>query len=71
MGRKLSIKKKHKRKKQIAYNFLTVPRGGQYQIRLADGTEVWLNSESQLKYPVSFTKGKPRQVELVYGEAYF
>ena len=55
----------------IANNYLTVPRGGQYQITLADGTEVWLNSESQLKYPVSFQKGEVRKVELVYGEAYF
>ncbi|WP_299672525.1 FecR family protein [uncultured Polaribacter sp.] len=56
---------------QITYNTLTIPRGGQFQITLADGTQVWLNSASQIKYPVAFTKGEPRQVELVYGEAYF
>jgi len=56
---------------KIAYNYLTIPRGGQFQLTLSDGTKVWLNSESQLKYPVSFTDGKSRQVELVYGEAYF
>ena len=56
---------------EIAYNYLTIPRGGQFNIVLADGTEVWLNSESQLKYPVSFTDGITREVELVYGEAYF
>ena len=55
----------------VAYNFLTVPRGGQFQIKLADGTLVWLNSDSKLKYPVAFAKGKTRQVELLYGEAYF
>jgi ferric-dicitrate binding protein FerR (iron transport regulator) len=55
----------------VAYNTLTIPRGGQFSITLADGTQVWLNSESQLKYPVSFTDGETRQVELVYGEAYF
>ncbi|MEM9143830.1 MAG: FecR domain-containing protein [Bacteroidota bacterium] len=53
------------------YNYLTIPRGGQFQIKLADGSLVWLNSESQLKYPVEFPKGEAREVELVYGEAYF
>jgi hypothetical protein len=52
-------------------NTLTIPRGGQFYIKMSDGTKVWLNSESQLKYPVSFTDGESRQVELVYGEAYF
>ena len=55
----------------IAYNYLTTPSGAQYFIELSDGTQVWLNSESQLKYPVNFRKGKTREVELVYGEAYF
>lgn len=57
--------------KKIAYNYLTIPRGGEYQLTLSDGTKVWLNSESQIKYPVAFTKGNLRQVELIYGEAYF
>lgn len=56
---------------EVTYNYLTIPRGGQFHIVLSDGTEVWLNSESQLKYPVSFIDGETRQVELVYGEAYF
>lgn len=56
---------------EIAYNYLTIPRGGQFHIKLADGTLVWLNSESQLKYPVAFIEGETRNVELVYGEAYF
>lgn len=55
----------------LKYNFLTVPRGGQYYVELADGTGVWLNSDSKLKYPTSFIKGETRKVELVYGEAYF
>ncbi|GAA3605135.1 DUF4974 domain-containing protein [Flavivirga amylovorans] len=55
----------------ITYNYLTIPRGGQFQLTLSDGTQVWLNSESRLKYPVAFNKGETRQVELVYGEAYF
>ncbi|WP_066219612.1 FecR family protein [Formosa haliotis] len=50
---------------------MTIPRGGQYHLVLSDNTEVWLNSESQLKYPVNFIEGKVREVELVYGEAYF
>lgn len=53
------------------YNYLTVPRGGQFSVALSDGTQIWLNSESKLKYPVAFVKGEPRLVELVYGEAYF
>ena len=57
--------------KKIAYNYLTTPRGGQFFVELSDGTKVWLNSESRLKYPVSFLDNEPRKVELVYGEAYF
>ncbi|WP_067151557.1 FecR family protein [Pseudotamlana agarivorans] len=56
---------------EIKYNYLTIPRGGQFYIELSDGTKVWLNSETQLKYPVSFTEKAIRQVELIYGEAYF
>ncbi|GAA3650972.1 FecR family protein [Flavivirga jejuensis] len=55
----------------ISYNYLTVPRGGKFEVKLADDTQVWLNSESELKYPVTFKKGETRQVVLVYGEAYF
>ncbi|KAA5825125.1 FecR family protein [Algibacter amylolyticus] len=53
------------------YNYLTIPRGGQFFVKLSDGTQVWLNSESQLKYPVKFKEGESRIVELVYGEGYF
>jgi ferric-dicitrate binding protein FerR (iron transport regulator) len=55
----------------ISNNLLTIPRGGQFFVQLSDSTKVWLNSESQLKYPVAFVDGETRQVELVYGEAYF
>lgn len=53
------------------FNFLKIPRGGRFFMELEDGTKVWLNSESKIKYPVSFTKGETRIVELIYGEAYF
>ena len=56
---------------KIAYNYLTVPRGGQFFVKLADGTKVWLNSESKLKYPVHFIRAQSRVVELLYGEAFF
>ena len=50
-------------------NSIQTPRGGQYEVILADGTKVWLNSASSLSYPTTFT-GKNRQV-LLKGEAYF
>lgn len=54
---------------KIMYNTITTPRGGQYQLVLADGSKVWLNAESSLKFPVAFT-GRERKVELT-GEGYF
>ncbi|MFY0253814.1 FecR family protein [Chitinophaga sp. 30R24] len=53
----------------LAYNTLTTPRGGQFQVILPDGTKVWLNATSSLKFPVAFT-GSQRDVTLK-GEAYF
>jgi len=55
--------------KAIAYNKIATPRGGQYQVNLADGTKVWLNAASTLRFPVAFNKTE-RVVELT-GEAYF
>ena len=48
---------------------IEVPKGGEYQLKLSDGTEVWLNSDSKLTYPLQFKKSK-RKVNLL-GEAYF
>lgn len=48
---------------------LSVPRGGEYQVVLSDGTKVWLNADSKLSYPQSFAKNQ-REVTLT-GEAYF
>lgn len=70
-GKEIVYETKKRNTKEVAYNYLTIPRGGQFFIKLSDGTEVWLNSESKLKYPVSFIDGAIRKVELVYGEAYF
>jgi transmembrane sensor len=56
-------------KTDIAFNTLSTPNAGQYQLRLPDGTGVWLNNSSSLRYPVSFA-GSDRTVFL-NGEGYF
>lgn len=52
-----------------AYHTLTIPRGGEYILKLSDGTKVWLNAETELSYPARF-EASSRQVFLK-GEAYF
>ncbi|WP_018336585.1 FecR family protein [Butyricimonas synergistica] len=54
---------------QLAYNEIIVPAGERFSLRLSDGTKVWINSESSLRYPVRFGKGR-REVE-VRGNVYF
>nr|WP_255695635.1 FecR family protein [Pedobacter sp. MC2016-14] len=54
----------------LEYNTLETPNGGKFEIMLPDGTHVWMNAGSRLKYPVSFASLKERRIEL-QGEAYF
>lgn len=54
---------------ELVYNEMRVPRGGEFKVKLQDGTLVYLNSDSELRYPVRFV-GKERRVYLS-GEAYF
>ncbi|MBW7840774.1 MAG: FecR domain-containing protein [Chitinophagaceae bacterium] len=53
----------------ISYNTITTPKGGQYQLELADGSKVWLNAASSLTFPTAFS-GAQRNVKMK-GEAYF
>jgi ferric-dicitrate binding protein FerR (iron transport regulator) len=59
----------NKENEPVTYNTLIIPRGGEFVLKLSDGTTVMLNSESELKYPVRFY-GSERRVYLK-GEAYF
>lgn len=54
---------------EVLYNTLATPRGGQYQLVLPDGSRVWLNAASSIRYPTAFA-GSTRQVDIT-GEAYF
>jgi len=56
-------------KEKISYNSIIIPKGGEYNLTLSDGSKIWLNSNSKLRYPTKFS-GKERIVELE-GEAYF
>lgn len=54
---------------ELVYNKMTVPRAGEYALTLSDGTRVWLNSDTEIRYPVAF--GKDRRMVFLSGEAYF
>jgi len=66
---KLAYNSSSEKSTALVYNTLTTPAAGQFQVVLPDGSKVWLNNASSLRYPVAFT-GKDREVELK-GEAYF
>lgn len=53
----------------VEYNTVVVPKGGEYHVMLADGTKVWFNEETQLRFPVDFV-GDSREVFLSKGEIY-
>ena len=54
----------------IAYDTLTTPAGGIYNIVLADGSKIWLNSATSIRFPEIFGS-KERKIEMISGEAYF
>ena len=66
---KLSYNLTNKNTKEVVYNTISTPKGGQYQLELSDGSLVWLNATSSIHFPTSFVK-KERRVE-IKGEAYF
>jgi len=68
-GRPLFDKDSRSSEAKISFAELSIPRGGQYQITLPDGSKVWLNSASILKYPLQF--GDQERVVELEGEAYF
>lgn len=69
LGGQLSYADGDEEGEEVLYNTISTPKGGQYQLELADGSKVWLNAASSLRFPNKFT-GKDRTVELT-GEGYF
>lgn len=65
----LTYKSNAQKNAPVLYNTISTPRGGQYHIILPDGSKVWLNAASSLRFPTAFT-GSERSV-LLTGEAYF
>lgn len=69
LGGRLAYDPAHTDSKEVVYNTISTPRGGQYQVELPDGTNVWLNAASSIKFPTAFI-GKERRVDIT-GEGYF
>lgn len=68
-GEVLSYETKGEKPEQLSYNKLIVPMGARYQLQLSDGTKVWLNSDSEIEYPIAFGDNE-RKVK-IKGEVYF
>ena len=66
---KLTYDPAYKNSKEIVFNTISTPKGGQYQLELPDGSKVWLNANSSIHFPTAFVE-KERRVEIT-GEAYF
>jgi transmembrane sensor len=66
---KLAYNTTNEKPTEVLYNVLTTPKSGQHQLILSDGSKVWLNAASSIKYPTAFV-GNEREVEIT-GEVYF
>ncbi|WP_256007352.1 FecR family protein [Pedobacter deserti] len=55
---------------EVVYHMISTPRGGQYQVSLPDGSRVWLNAGSAIRFPTNLARASRRKVEIT-GEAYF
>ena len=68
-NKKIVYSNKSNSNDKIKYNYINIPRGGEYQVLLSDGTKVWINSETRLKYPEKFNSNE-RRIKLEYGEIF-
>lgn len=70
-GQLIYEKVKSEQNTKPQYNTVTIPRGGEYQIVLSDGTKIWLNAATTLQYTANLRERGKRRVKLLAGEAYF